>query len=321
MQSEIILEDALKVLRSFNDCSVDAFITDPPYGLDYLNRVDGSEWDREVPGVPVWQEALRAAKPGAYLLAFAPSKKYHVLATYVENAGWEIRDCLIWLYSTGMPKSGDIGKMFDREAGIERPVVGPNPHARKADGTSAGYAKATAHAQYLTEPVTEEAQKWDGWMTTLRPGCDLIVLARRPLEGTIQNNLRRWGCGALGVKYSRSSIGGFPANVLVNEDVIVELDKHSARPSRYLYVARASQEEREEAGRHPCQKPVSLMRWMIRLVVPVGGTVVDFYCGSGTTGVAAAEEGRRFIGVDNDDKWVKRTRERLAAFSQQPLLL
>lgn len=194
--------DCRDVMRSLPADSVDAIVSDPPYGLAFM----GKEWDHGVPGVEFWTEALRVAKPGAHLVAFGGTRTFHRLAVAIEDAGWEVRDCLSWLYGSGFPKSLDIGKAIDKAAGVEREVVGVKrgTAADPSTGRKDMPGKATGVKQIgidvpVTRPATDAAKQWDGWGTALKPAWEPIVLARKPLVGTVAANVTQYGTGGLNV--------------------------------------------------------------------------------------------------------------------------
>ena len=175
--------------------SVDAVVCDPPYGLSFM----GKDWDHGVPGVAFWSAALRVAKPGAHLLAFGGTRTFHRLAVAIEDAGWEIRDTVMWVYGSGFPKSHDVGKGIDKAAGAEREVVGN----RMADDIRGGNMHAAnrgeRHFIDITAPATDAAKQWDGWGTALKPAWEPIIVARKPLEGTVTANVLAHGTGALNI--------------------------------------------------------------------------------------------------------------------------
>jgi site-specific DNA-methyltransferase (adenine-specific) len=312
-------------MRKMKAASVDAILTDPPYELA-LHR---TEWDSTgiAFDVNVWREALRVLRPGGYLLAFGGTRTYHRLTSAIEAAGFEIRDCLMWLYSEGFPKSMDIGKAIDRRAGAKRRVIGSRV-AQHIDGSMLYEREKRADVKLeITEPATEEAKRWDGWGTTLKPACEPIVLARRPIKGTLVDHVLNHGIGALNIDACRipyeggeapwsigsATKGRFPSNVLFDE----EAAKLLGQQSRFFYVAKPKRSERGEGNHHMTVKPVALMRELAKLVTPPGGTVLDPFAGSGTTGVAAIEEGFSAILVEKEHAAFatarRRTREALAA--------
>jgi DNA modification methylase len=165
----IELGDVIDVLRDYNDNSFDAVLCDPPYGLAFMGR----KWDYDVPSVALWAEVLRVCKPGAPLLAAFGTRTYHRGVCRIEDAGWEIRDCIAWMYGSGFPKSLDVSKAIDKAAGAEREVVGKHPNP------------------------------WSGYGTALKPAYEPFVLARKPLAGTVAENVARWGVGALAIDACR----------------------------------------------------------------------------------------------------------------------
>jgi DNA modification methylase len=211
--AELHLGDCRDVLRTLPDNSVDSIVTDPPYELGFMNK----RWDSTgiAYDVNVWRECLRVLKPGGHLLAFGGSRTYHRLACAVEDAGFEIRDQIMWVYGSGFPKSLDVSKAIDKAAGAERKVVGRNPHyspGRKEFGVmqSVGDTRnndrpcfnepdAPERAASVTAPATPDALRWQGWGTALKPAHEPLVLARKPLIGTVAANVLKWGCGALNI--------------------------------------------------------------------------------------------------------------------------
>jgi site-specific DNA-methyltransferase (adenine-specific) len=399
--------------------SIDSCVTDPPYELGFM----GKKWDSS--GVAfdseTWRAVYRVLKPGAHLLAFGGTRTIHRIAVAIEDAGFDIRDQLSWLYGSGFPKSLDVSKAIDAAAGATRPIGGktstacpsfpqPCPGHPSANGSLGG--GVMRHA-VPTAPATAAAKQWAGWGTALKPACEPIVLARKPLVGTVAANVLAHGTGGINVDGCRiahaseadraaatpqgkvirnnfspgegragtetnrpdTSIGRWPSNVLLDEGAAALLDEQSGtskstggiaapqydRPlrmgrtsgdganagglgdsggaSRFFYVAKASRRERDTgcehlppksageatdreeetdglnspragAGRtggarnfHPTVKPVQLMRYLVRLVTPPGGVVLDPFTGSGTTGVAAMAEGFRFIGVEREAEY------------------
>ena len=407
------LGDCLDVLKTLPDASVDAVVTDPPYELGFM----GKRWDASgiAYNVSLWTETLRVLKPGGHLLSFGGTRTYHRMACAIEDAGFEVRDSLHWIYGSGFPKSLDVSKAIDKAAGAEREILGvsPNDRASKVKG-GRGFDKALDKGQahepvLLTAPATDAARQWDGWGTALKPAHEPVVVARKPLVGTVAANVQQHGTGALNIDgcrvgttdklggghassgqqmtggwrrpwmddaeavaanaaRSRAAVekaeqfGRWPPNILLShtpecgeacaEDcAVAEMDRQSgvAKPkprregvrggngfgmfddaksaaasgvwpedagggaSRFFpvfrYQAKASRSERErglnegQKATHPTVKPVELMRWLVRLVTPPGGVVLDPFTGSGTTGVAATLEGARFIGIEREAEY------------------
>ena len=359
--------DCLDVLRSLPDASVDSIVTDPPYGLGFMGR----EWDALPPGLPWAQECLRVLKPGGHLLAFGGTRTWHRLAVAVEDAGFEVRDSIAWMYGSGFPKSLDVSKSIDKAAGAEREVVGKADRksgpGRHMTALAGGYGESVTPD--ITAPATPDAERWQGWGTALKPAFEPIVVARKPLAGTVAANVLAHGTGALNIDGCRvgdevltpvvrgvSKLGTFegadgnvtaertgrwPANVILDESQAAELDKQSAgtraslparsgpagtggdvyggltRPeahnyddsggaSRFFYVAKADAAERVRIDgiAHPTVKPLALMRWLVRLVTPPGGTVLEPFAGSGTTVEACLLENFRCIAIERETDYL-----------------
>lgn len=402
----IIKGDCLNVMAGLPAASIDAIVTDPPYGLSFM----GKDWDKGVPGESFWKEALRVAKPGCHLLAAGGSRTYHRLTCAIEDAGWEIRDCIIWMYGSGFPKSHDVSKAIDREAGAAREVIARTGQRCGvfAHSGSGATQNIDDYESVITTPATEAAKQWQGWGTALKPAFEPFILARKPLDGTVANNVQKHGCGALNVdgcriqanddyhdviglfersvgtincyggftnKYKKcppASAGRWPANVIHDgSDEVVGVfpevetgggGKSGGNPgmwsgkkqiyrkghadsgsaSRFFYCAKASPSEREEGlnglpdvkagsyklrtdahserndlttaprtNHHPTVKPVDLMKYLCRLITPPDGLILDPFCGSGSTGVAAMREGFNFIGIELNADYAEIARRRI----------
>jgi len=184
----IINGDCLDVLKELEDNSVDSIVTDPPYGLSFM----GKRWDYDVPGVDIWKECLRVLKPGGHLLCFAGTQ--HRMAVRIEDAGFEIRDMIAWVYGSGFPKSLDVSKAIDKAAGAEREVVGFNENWRTSKSEIA--CPQQENQAIITTPATSEAKQWEGWGTALKPALEPITVARKPLIGTVAENVLQHGGGA-----------------------------------------------------------------------------------------------------------------------------
>jgi site-specific DNA-methyltransferase (adenine-specific) len=187
------LGDCLEVLKALPDCSVDGIVTDPPYGLSFM----GKKWDYDVPSVDVWAECLRVLKPGGHLLAFAGTRTQHRMAVRIEDAGFEIRDMIAWVYGSGFPKSLDVSKAIDKAAGAEREVVG-----FQARGNSVN-TDFMSGGNNITAPATDAARQWAGWGTALKPALEPITMARKPLTGTVAENVQTYGTGGLNIEGCR----------------------------------------------------------------------------------------------------------------------
>ncbi len=444
--------DNREVLRTMADASVDSIVCDPPYELGFM----GKRWDSTgiAYDVTLWTECLRVLKPGGHLIAFGGSRTYHRLAVAIEDAGFEIRDQIQWIYGSGFPKSLDVSKAMDKQNGdsqLERRLrftawvrsTGlTSSQIDKATGTLMGSHYTTSASQpaimtrqhldavrhligevpdwvetevirqeseawkarevvtekredmfgeyevdvtqttidttiarpgmplqrhatkeiTITAPHLDIAKAWHGWGTALKPAHEPAVLARKPLTGTVADNVMTWGCGALNIDGCRVGDAGgrWPANVILDEEAAQVLNAQSGlvgghtpiyrsrkfkgwqktgeledcKPqgyadsggaSRFFYVAKASKAEREagldsdgdRANHHPTVKPIDLMRYLVRLVTPKGGTVLDPFMGSGSTGCAAMIEGMDFVGIDITPEYVEIARRRILHHANQ----
>lgn len=370
--ARLIHGDCVQAMAALEPESVHAVVCDPPYGLEFMGKDwdsfrggarfskmgFGADGDKPTPSFgsglqamrafqdwsELWAaEALRVLRPGGHLLAFGGSRTYHRLGCAVEESGFEVRDCLEWIYGQGMPKSRDAGDLIDAKLGVEREVigsaVGADPSVTRPGFT--GEAHSTVANQTKTYDVTvatsPEAKEWDGWGTTLKPAHEPIVLARKTLDGTVASNLLEHNAGTLNVTANRvgesggtgsrilssGGTGRFPSNVLIGhslacagggvehtETLCVDgcparlINETSEGAARFFYCSKPRSRERIGGtikNLHPTVKPIDLMRWLVRLVTPVGGIVLDPFLGSGSTGCAAMIEGARFIGIERDD--------------------
>jgi len=395
--------DCLKVLPTLEENSVDSIVTDPPYELGFM----GKKWDATgiAFNVDVWREAYRVLKPGGHLLAFSGSRTYHRMAVAIEDAGFEIRDQIMWVYGSGFPKSMAIDKQLDKHLGVEREVVGRNPNSREnsTKDNTLFESGTVGKTDYITKPSSEEAKKWEGWGTALKPAHEPIVLARKPLEGTVVNNILKHGVGGINIDDSRvpgeeipinklemwsgfgekvkpeyeqemNNKGRFPANLIHDgSEEVTELfprAKGGAYPAkrgkavattfasgqeteggframgddgsaaRFFYCAKANKRDRNDgldgfevkrpdtrtktgmgtfdekgvaaqSNHHPTVKPIALMQYLVRLITPPTGIVLDPFMGSGSTGKACMYEGFSFIGIDQSEEYVKISQARI----------
>ena len=364
-------------MKEMPDNSVDSIVTDPPYELGFM----GKSWDASgiAFNIEVWQEALRVLKPGGHLIAFSGSRTYHRMAVAIEDAGFQIRDQIMWVYGSGFPKSLNISKAFDKAEGLlEHEGTG-----MIADGspTMSMYPSIKPSEYLAPEPQSDAAKQWQGWGTALKPAHEPMVLARKPIEGTVANNVMTWGVGGLNIDATRvgseggtkleveekdvglyspgssglkggygevvAGLGRFPAN-FIHDGLETEWAK-------FFYCAKASKRDRNEgldgftgkeigakgnglarkcatcsasvidgcecvdrtfvnpsrANHHPTVKPTSLMQYLVRLVTPPNGTVLDPFMGSGSTGKACVYEGFDFIGIDQSAEYVEIARARI----------
>jgi site-specific DNA-methyltransferase (adenine-specific) len=380
----IIHGDALEVLKGIPADSFDSCVTDPPYGLGFM----GKAWDKSgiANNVDLWREVLRVLKPGAHLLSFGGSRTYHRMACAIEDAGFEIRDQIMWIYGSGFPKSHDIGKAIDKQAGAVREVVGNTIYANGKAHAPSGihYSEKKPELQsgadrVITAPATPEARKWDGWGTALKPAHEPICVARKPFKGTVAENVLQHGTGAINVDGCRietqqsrpliiskngdskacfgqglnnswqdpagTILGRFPANVIHDgseevvgmfpespgaiadvplnsrktKDVYGKYDHNSGMPARgdngsaarFFYCAKASRDERGPGNNHPTVKPLALIQYLVKLVTPPGGIVLDPFCGSGTLGIAAGKLGMKWQGIELNPKYIEIAERRI----------
>jgi site-specific DNA-methyltransferase (adenine-specific) len=303
------------MLKTLPDGSVDAVVTDPPYGLSFM----GKKWDYDVPSVEVWAECLRVLKPGGHLLAFAGTRTQHRMAVRIEDAGFEIRDMIAYVYGSGFPKSLDVSKAIDKAAGAEREVVGQRKKLQSygADVNDVyGGGPDKGGVQLITAPATPAAQQWAGWGTALKPALEPITVARKPLIGTVASNVLEHGTGAINVDGCRVDVERWPANLL--HDGSEEVDRlMPGGEARFFYTAKASKDDRDDGNTHPTVKPTDLMRYLCRLVTQPGGTVLDPFMGSGSTGKAAVLEGFKFIGIERDPSYFEIAKARIGAVEKQ----
>lgn len=380
--------NCLETLATLPDNSVDSIVTDPPYELGFM----GKSWDNSgiAYNADLWAQCLRVLKPGGHLLAFSGSRTYHRMVVAIEDSGFEIRDQIMWLYGSGFPKGINISKAIDKAAGAKRARVPTNEGIASGAGNYGGGGKQLRNGtKQVDEAITPEAQQWQGWGTTLKPAHEPICVARKPLIGTVANNVLTYGTGALnidgsrvehtgdgiwgltqnndigygggtagkGYKTQKHPEGRWPANVI--HDGLEE------EWSRFFYCAKASKSERnagleglperEGAAKgnglartcaicgagtldgcdcpdrtfenpkrqnfHPTVKPLALMRYLIKLVTPPGGTVLDPFLGSGSTAVAATLEGFDWIGCEMTEDYFPIIEARVAWAVNQPKAL
>lgn len=333
------LGDALEVLRRMPDASADALVTDPPAGIGLHELA----WDSDRGGADAWsewlaailREAERVLKPGAHGWVWAYPRTSHWTARACELAGLEVRDVASHIFGYRMPKGVDIAKAIDRSLGVAGRVVG----TRSAHDLSAGMSARTRGKRTIaiTRPTSALARQWEGWATALKPAAEHWILVRkRPRCRTVDAVLEH-GTGGLNVGACTVN-GRLPSSVIFEHAPMCSAVSCSARcptgllgeHARFFYAHRPSEAEREAgcetlprramdghtdaAGRgnhHASPKPISLMRWLVRLVTPPNGVVLDPFAGSGSTGAAAMLEGKRFLGIEADPAMVRVARARV----------
>jgi len=408
MSYQIIQGDNRDTLKTIPDNSIDAIVTDPPYGIDFL----GKAWDANTGALETYQECLRVLKPGGHILAFSAARTYHHLAVTLEQAGFEIRDQIMWIYSSGFPKSQDVGKAIDKKAGIKHNYTytkndDDTRNVRNSGTSSTPYCiKCDANMTYPPSQCKEQCSakhppiqsEWQGWGSSLKPAHEPIALARKPIKLSIAKNVQKWGTGALNIDATRvpyenqedidtylnnkrgpmergndvdgknirmfngetgfkavkravtveqdlPELGRFPSNVI--GEIQEEYQK-------YFYCPKVSRRERhigmidpgaifgsnrmesmagdptqklknatmvEGTNNHPTVKPIELMKYLIKLITPPGGTVLDPFNGSGSTGCAAVELGFNYIGCELDPNYVEISLKRIEAWNNKDYAL
>jgi DNA modification methylase len=260
--------DCLEILRAMPDASVDAVVTDPPYGLSFM----GKKWDYDVPSEDIWRECLRVLKPGGHLLAFAGTRTQHRMAVRIEDAGFEIRDMIAWVYGSGFPKSLDVSKAIDKAEGAQREVVGPNKFSA-LNGKANLNTYGTATRPDETAPATASARQWQGWGTALKPALEPITLARKPLEGTVAANVLAHGTGGLNVDGCRVASSDQIAAVTGKATLCGTRDGYD-RPWKHDPAALAARQERANAA---IEKANTLGRWPANLIHDGSDEVVGLF--------------------------------------------
>lgn len=343
--------DCRDVMRAIEDSSIDAVITDPPYGLGFM----GKAWDRGVPGAEFWAEMIRCAKPGAHLLAFGGTRTHHRMMCAIEDAGWELRDTIMWIYGSGFPKSHNLP---DGRGTALKPAWEPIIMARKPlIGSVAANVQQFGTGALNIDMCRVE---WPdgvapeigtpGWggpakKSTAVPGQEGATVERRP-----PSQLGRWPANVIH-DGSEEVLAAFPdapgqiANASTNAEALKTQNAYGAmrrgrgdepsadsenagtvgfkmRPgmrrldagsaARFFYCAKASKADRGEGNTHPTVKPTELMRHLCRLVTPRGGTILDPFCGSGSTGKAAVLEWCNFVGIDLEAEYTAIAERRIA---------
>lgn len=303
--------DCLEVLRSLPACSVDSVVTDPPAGISFMGR----EWDGDKGGRDEWvkwltdimSECCRIVRPGGHILVWALPRTSHWTATAIEDAGFEIQDIVTHVFGSGFPKSMDISKQIDRAAGVEREVVGYDASRARPNrtGTVLGdvaYDRSDNGAT-ITAPATEAAKRWAGWGTALKPASEHWVLARKPSEeAPLPPDACRFFYCAKPSKAERNlGCGDLPER----ECGMMEDDNYPIK------TGSGNLRDTKRQNFHPTVKPIKLMEYLIGLVTPSKGTVLDPFMGSGTTGLAAVRNGFGFVGIEREPDYFTISKARI----------
>jgi len=213
-KTKLMLGDNIKSLQKLPDNSIDSIVTDPPYGLSFM----GKKWDYDVPSVEFWKEVLRVLKPGGHVLSFGGTRTYHRMVVNIEDAGFEIRDQIMWLYGSGFPKSHNIGKAVDKLQGNEREWVCESPY-KASDEAERRSAGASQNGRTTHPDITKGNSEWEGWGTALKPANEPICVARKPLsEKSVAENVLRWGTGGINIDGCRVGTEGGTMKVDINKD-------------------------------------------------------------------------------------------------------
>lgn len=340
----IHIGDCLDILRTLPENSVDSIVTDPPYGLKFMGR----RWDYDAPSVEVWAECLRVLRPGGHLLAFAGTRTQHRMCTRIEDAGFEIRDMIAWIYGSGFPKShnGPWGGT------ALKPALEPITMARKPlEGTVAANVLAHGTGALNIDGCRVPAENPTGWgggaaggNTWTDENCGLAKGGdARPVNGRWPANLIHDGSdevlqafphtGPTPGSYETSHRDTTAYSGSWPERIVRKGHKDAGgSAARFFYCAKASKRDRDEglesfdrvavaprANNHPTVKPTDLMRYLCRLITPAGGTVLDQFMGSGSTGKAAVLEGFGFIGIEREAQYAAIAEARVAHATEEVL--
>ena len=320
--------DCLEVMPTLDADSVDSIISDPPYGLSFM----GKAWDHGVPGEVFWREALRVAKPGAHLLAFGGTRTFHRLTVAIEDAGWEIRDCVMWVYGSGFPKShnGEWGgtalkPAYEPIIVARKPLIGTVAANVLAHGTGGLNIDECRVGTQQTITIRNGDSGGNGAY-----GRDDRKFERVNPPGRWPANLIHDGSdevtagfpdagGGFGVRgrggQAYANGKGFANTLAVTGQEVGYGDTGSA--ARFFYCAKASKADRDEGNNHPTVKPTALMRYLCKLVTPLNGIILDPFMGSGSTGKAATLERFNFIGIDLSAEYVAIAQARINAATKQ----
>ncbi len=297
----------MEQMKQLPDNSVDSIVTDPPYGISFMAK----KWDYDVPTVEVWKEAMRVLKHGGHALIACGTRTQHRMGVNIEDAGFEIRDVVSWIYGSGFPKSLNIHKKDER----------------CPEGFGTALKPSCEFFTLARKPLSEKTiaanvLKWgtgginiDGCRVEYQSETDKFSngFCKAPTNG---KQFAEGKSGFSSGRIHKPKEGRFPANLIHDGSQEVlglfpETNKDSA--ARYFYCPKASKKDRDEGNNHPTVKPTALMQYLCRLITPAGGTVLDPYMGSGSTGKAAVREGFSFVGCELNEDYYKIATARIEA--------
>lgn len=293
-------------LTELGDNSVDAIVTDPPYGIDL------EDWDK-IPDKKIWTDSFRVLKPGGYLLCFSSIQYQHIFTQQLLEAGFLFKDILLWVYLNGRVPPIDVDKKIDKELGQEREVIGQynyvqgSPNSKKKDNYTKKNDKTKA---------SDKSQAWVGFGTGLKTAYEPIIMVQKPMEGTLAQNILKYGTGALNIDATRipyaqgegkvghnpHPLGRVMPNILQTEEF--------GNYEKFFFVSKV-RDGKKTGNTHPTVKPIELMNCLNTLVSIKGQTVLDPFMGSGSTGVSALNLERKFIGYEDIPTHFNIAKERL----------
>lgn len=301
-------------LLQLQELTIDALVTDPPYGISYHNNY----WDKDLPNQQIWSDCLHVMKPGAFGLVFSSVRLMHRLMVHLEDSGFLIKDVLFWIYLNGMPKSKDIALEIDKELNVDSKIVGTYNYVQGYKKEGAENYTAT-NDKHKKEPVSELALQYKGAGYGIKPCYEPIILIQKPLEKglTVAQNVIKFGTGALNLEETRipyskndKKVGHNPhpkgrvaSNIIRTENFGDEYDK--------FFVVSKVRQKADDFNHHPTLKPVELMHHLVKLISFSNQVVLDPFAGSGSTGVACKDLSRKFVGYEQDNNYFEICKQRL----------
>ena len=298
-------------LNEIEDNSIDALITDPPYGISYQNHY----WDKDLPSKEIWENSFRTLKYGGFGLVFSSVRLMHRLMVDLEDSGFIIKDVLFWSYLNGMPKSRNVGLSIDKELGVESQKIGEYKYVQ-------GYKEKKdykAKSKDKLSPSSDIGKKYDGAGLGIKPAYEPIILIQKPLEKglNVSQNIIKYGTGALNFEDTRipyqdgeSKVGHNPHPKGRVPSNIIRTDNQNDGYDKFFVVPKVRQ-KKDDFNSHPTLKPVELMSHLIKLITFEGQIILDPFMGSGSTGVASLELKRDFIGYELDKEYFQIAQKRL----------